>query len=326
MTDENVTTAEEPRLAVVTDGLTKKFGDFVAVNAIDLDVRTGEIFGFLGPNGSGKTTVIRMLCGVIAPTAGTAKVLGYDVVAEGAQVRKRIGYMSQKFSLFEDLTVDENLRFYSGVYGLTRGQFAERRGYVLDMADLRGREDELTGNLSVGWKQRLALGAATIHDPELLFLDEPTSGVDPAARRQFWELLYDLADRGVTLFVTTHYMDEASHCHRLAFIFRGDIIAEGTPSGIKESLERDTILEVDTTDPDLALVTLEKLDCVKEAYLNGAFVHANVDADCDADKVVRDALGAVGDLPRSVHAVEPTLEDVFVHLVTAQRRESGGKI
>jgi ABC-2 type transport system ATP-binding protein len=313
-------------IAIVTDALTKKFGDFVAVDGIDLSVRKGEIFGFLGPNGSGKTTVIRMLCGVIAPTSGSATVLGYDVVKQSVEVRKRIGYMSQKFSLFEDLTVDENLRFYSGVYGLTREEFAERRGYVLDMADLRGREDELTGNLSVGWKQRLALGAATIHDPELLFLDEPTSGVDPAARRQFWELLYDLADRGVTLFVTTHYMDEASHCHRLAFIFRGGIIAEGTPGHIKDSISRDTILEVDTDDPDLALATLEKTECVKEAYLNGAFVHANVGLECDAEKVVRDALVAAGDTPRTVVPVEATLEDVFVHLVTTQRRESGGKM
>jgi ABC-2 type transport system ATP-binding protein len=318
--------ADDTSLAIVTDGLTKNFGDFVAVNGIDLDVRKGEIFGFLGPNGSGKTTVIRMLCGVTAPTAGSATVLGYDVVKESAKLRKRIGYMSQKFSLFEDLTVEENLRFYAGVYGLSSKQFAERRGHVLDMADLRGREDELTGNLSVGWKQRLALGTATIHDPELLFLDEPTSGVDPAARRQFWQLLYELADRGVTLFVTTHYMDEASHCHRLAFIFRGDIIAEGTPGQIKDSIARDTILEVDTDEPDLALATLEKVGCVKEAYLNGAFVHASVDSECDADAVVRDALTAVGHTPRAVVPVEPTLEDVFVHLVTAKRRESGGKI
>jgi ABC-2 type transport system ATP-binding protein len=316
--------AGEP--AIVTHALTKKFGDFVAVNGIDLTVGRGEIFGFLGPNGSGKTTVIRMLCGVIAPTSGGATVLGYDVVGESEAVRRRIGYMSQKFSLFEDLTVDENLKFYSGIYGLSADEFAERRGYVLDMADLRGRENELTGNLSVGWKQRLALGSATIHDPELLFLDEPTSGVDPAARRQFWELLYDLAGRGVTLFVTTHYMDEASHCHRLAFIFRGDIIAGGTPTHIKEALVQDTIFEIDAPDADLALRTLADVACVKESYLNGAFVHANVGADCDAEVVVREALAAAGDPARSMNPVEPTLEDVFVHLVSRQRRESGGKV
>jgi ABC-2 type transport system ATP-binding protein len=316
--------AGEP--AIVTHELTKRFGDFVAVNGIDLTVRRGEIFGFLGPNGSGKTTVIRMLCGVIAPTGGSATVLGHDVVKESEAVRRRIGYMSQKFSLFEDLTVDENLKFYSGIYGLSPDEFAERRGYVLDMADLRGRENELTGNLSVGWKQRLALGSATIHSPELLFLDEPTSGVDPAARRQFWELLYDLAGKGVTLFVTTHYMDEASHCHRLAFIFRGDIIAEGTPTHIREALVDDTIFEIDAPDADLALATLAAVPSVKEAYLNGAFVHANVGNDREAETTVREALAGVGDPPRSITPVEPTLEDVFVNLVTQKRRESGGKV
>jgi ABC-2 type transport system ATP-binding protein len=318
--------AETVEPAIATHGLTKRFGEFVAVNGIDLTVPRGQIFGFLGPNGSGKTTVIRMLCGVIAPTDGSATVLGYDVVRESEAVRRRIGYMSQKFSLFEDLTVDENLKFYAGIYGLSADEFAERRSYVLDMADLRGRENELTGNLSVGWKQRLALGSATIHDPELLFLDEPTSGVDPAARRQFWELLYDLAAKGVTLFVTTHYMDEASHCHRLAFIFRGDIIAGGTPTGIKETLVTDTILEIDAPDADLALATLEGLACVKESYLNGAFVHANIGADCDAETIVREALASAGDPARAMNPVEPTLEDVFVHLVSQQRRESGGKV
>ena len=181
--------------AIHVTGLRKTFGDFVAVNSIDLDVRAGEIFGFLGPNGSGKTTTIRMLCGTIEPTAGTARVMGFDINDDPERVRENIGYMSQKFSLFQDLTVDENLKFYAGIYGLTDEKFAERRTYILKMADLEGREDELTGNLSVGWKQRLALGCATIHEPELLFLDEPTSGVDPTARRQFWELLYDLADR-----------------------------------------------------------------------------------------------------------------------------------
>ena len=224
-------TPDEP--AVRVRGLRKTFGSFTAVDGIDLDVPRGQVFGFLGPNGSGKTTTIRMLTGTLRPTSGHAEVLGADIVNRPDDVRRRIGYMSQKFSLFEDMTVDENLRFYAGVYELPPERFAEQRAYILRMADLQGREDELTRELSTGWRQRLALGAATIHDPELLFLDEPTGGVDPIARRQFWDLLYDLAARGVTLFVTTHYMDEAAHCHRLAFIEGGRLIAQGSPSELR---------------------------------------------------------------------------------------------
>jgi ABC-2 type transport system ATP-binding protein len=225
--------------AISVRGLTKRFGTFTAVDAIDFDVARGEIFGFLGPNGSGKTTTIRMLTGTIAPQAGSISILGDDVIANPDQVKRRIGYMSQKFSLFEDMTVDENLRFYAGVYDLPAEEFAKQRAYVLKMADLVGRENELTRNLSVGWKQRLALGTATIHEPELLFLDEPTSGVDPVARRHFWDLLYDLAGRGVTLFVTTHYMEEAAQCGRLAFMYAGRLIAEGSPSEIRQAFLRD---------------------------------------------------------------------------------------
>ncbi|MBK8448032.1 MAG: ABC transporter ATP-binding protein [Micropruina sp.] len=220
-------TAPNPDAALSVRGLTKRFGSFTAVDGIDFDVPRGQIFGFLGPNGSGKTTTIRMLTGTSGANAGAALVLGEDVLSHPERVKKRFGYMSQKFALFEDLTVEENLRFYAGVYDLSAEEFAKQRAYVLAMADLRGRENELTANLSVGWRQRLALGTATIHQPELLFLDEPTGGVDPVARRHFWDLLYDLASRGVTLFVTTHYMDEASHCNQLAFIYRGGLIAEG---------------------------------------------------------------------------------------------------
>lgn len=216
-------------IAVRVDALTKRFGSFAAVNDVSFTVRRGEVFGFLGPNGSGKTTTIRMLTGSIAPTSGVVEVLGVDVAARPHDIAGRIGYMSQKFSLFDDLTVDENLRFYGGVHALGKEIFAERRDYVLDMAGLRGREGELTRNLSVGWKQRLALGTATMHSPELVILDEPTSGVDPTSRRRFWDLLYDLAASGVTLFVTTHYMDEATNCTRLAFMNRGRLVADGTP-------------------------------------------------------------------------------------------------
>ncbi|MDR1768959.1 MAG: ABC transporter ATP-binding protein [Propionibacteriaceae bacterium] len=225
--------ADTAQPAISIRHLTRAFGAFTAVDGIDLVVPKGQVFGFLGPNGSGKTTTIRMLTGTMRPSAGTIRVLGEDVVRHPHRVQHRIGYMSQKFSLFEDLTVEQNLRFYAGVYDLPAERFAEQRQYVLRMANLVGREDELTRNLSVGWRQRLALGAATIHDPELLFLDEPTSGVDPVARRQFWDLLYELAGRGVTLFVTTHYMDEAAHCDRLAFIYRGRIIADGSPADLR---------------------------------------------------------------------------------------------
>jgi|GEM_PF-223412 len=308
-----------PQVAIAIRGLTKRFGEFTAVDAIDLDVRPGEIFGFLGPNGSGKTTTIRMLCGVIAPSEGSASVLGCDVLREPEEVRRRIGYMSQRFSLFEDLTVDENLRFYSGVYGLTPERYGERRAYILQMADLVGREDELTANLSVGWKQRLALGCATIHQPELLFLDEPTSGVDPTARRHFWDLLYELAHDGVTLFVTTHYMDEATHCSRLAFIYEGRIVAEGTPYAIRSQLMRDRIFEIDVSDAGAALGVLEAAPGVAEAYMSGALLHANVGEHPDGEALIRDALESAGLRVSGVERVQPTLEDVFVHLVAEQR-------
>lgn len=225
------------QIAVRTEALTKTFGEFRAVDSVSLEVAKGEVFGFLGPNGSGKTTTIRMLTGSLTPDAGQALVLGEDIATHADRIRRRIGYMSQKFSLFEDLTVEENLRFYAGVYDLDGATYSERREYVVEMADLRGREKELTGNLSTGLKQRLALGAATMHEPDLLFLDEPTSGVDPVARRKFWDLLYELSGKGVTLFVTTHYMEEASNCSRLAFMYAGKVIADGTPRGIRRDLQ-----------------------------------------------------------------------------------------
>jgi ABC-2 type transport system ATP-binding protein len=244
--------------------------------------------------------------------------MGYDVVSQPERVRENIGYMSQKFSLFQDLTVDENLRFYSGIYGLTPEKYAERREYILDMADLKGREGELTGNLSVGWKQRLALGCATIHEPKLIFLDEPTSGVDPTARRQFWELLYDLAHDGVTLFVTTHYMDEATHCNRLAFIYRGTIIAEGTPQEVKADLAADTILQIAVDDGEAALAALEGRDEVQEAYMQGSLVHVNVGRMTADEANIEGFLRDSGFAVRGVERVEPTLEDAFVHLVGEQ--------
>lgn len=309
--------------AISVRGLEKRFGDFVAVDGISFDVARGEIFGFLGPNGAGKTTAIRMLTGTIAPTGGGALVLGDDVVASPEKVKRRIGYMSQKFALFEDMTVDENLRFYSGVYDLPTEEFARQRAYVLRMADLVGREDELTRNLSVGWKQRLALGAATIHRPELLFLDEPTSGVDPVARRHFWELLYELASTGVTLFVTTHYMDEASHCGRLAFIYRGRLVAEGAPREIREAFGG-TILEIETGSFEAAYAALDAAGEIDEVYAAGAALHAVVfgRGEAEAREVVESALSRAGISGVSVTTVTPSIEDVFVNLVTRADAEA----
>ena len=304
--------------AVTVKGLAKYFGDFHAVDGIDFSVHKGEIFGFLGPNGSGKTTTIRMLCGGIDPSGGDMDVLGYDVATQAEAVKERIGYMSQKFSLFEELSVEENLKFYAGIYGLSDEKYAERRAYVLKMADLEGREDEMTKNLSVGWKQRLALGCSTIHEPELLFLDEPTSGVDPIARRQFWELLYELAAKGVTLFVTTHYMDEAAHCNRLAFMYRGRLVAEGSPQDVRE-LMTDNVVALTVDDAEAAMAALEGVSEVLEVYMHGAMVHANIGRLEPADFDLAGLLSAEGVYVDEIRPVEPSLEDVFVHLVNAQR-------
>lgn len=312
-------TAPDPQAAISVRGLTKRFGSFTAVGGIDFDVPRGQIFGFLGPNGSGKTTTIRMLTGTIAPQAGTALVLGEDVIAHPERVQRRIGYMSQRFSLFQDMTVAENLKFYAGVYDLPPAKFAAQREYVLTMADLVGRDDELTGNLSVGLRQRLALGAATIHDPELLFLDEPTSGVDPVARRQFWDLLYALASRGVTLFVTTHYMDEASHCNRLAFIYRGRLIVIGSPQEIRTGYLPQRIYDVAARDSDLVLQWLQQKEGITEAYLSGASLHAVVELAADSGARGLSRRLRLAGFDAIVTAVDPTIEDVFVNLVSRQR-------
>ena len=306
--------------AIAVTGLRKNFGAFAAVDGIDVTVGRGQIFGFLGPNGSGKTTTIRMLCGTMRPDSGTALVLGTDVVRHPDRVQRRIGYLSQKFSLFEDMTVAENLRFYAGVYDLPEAEFAAQRAYVLRMADPVCRDHELTRNLSVGWRQRLALGAATIHSPELLFLDEPTSGVDPVARRQFWDLLYELAGRGVTLFVTTHHMDEAAHCNQLAFIYRGRIVAAGTPSQLRADQLDQRIFDVSVADADLAMAALEADPQITEAYLSGASLRAVVPAASPLGPAeVASRLAASGFAGAQVRVVEPTIEDVFVRVVSRQR-------
>ncbi|HEY1337789.1 MAG TPA: ABC transporter ATP-binding protein, partial [Bryobacteraceae bacterium] len=223
-------------IAVEIQDLVKTFGKFVAVDHVSLQVAKGEIFGFLGPNGAGKSTTIRMLCGLLTPTSGRASVNGLDIATQPEEVRRNIGYMSQKFSLYDDLTVEENIDFFTGIYGVPQGRRSERKAYVLQMADLAERRGALTRTLSGGWKQRLALGCAILHDPPVLFLDEPTSGVDPIARAAFWRLIHDLAGSGHTIFVSTHYMDESEYCNRLALMYRGKVIALGTPEELKRSL------------------------------------------------------------------------------------------
>ena len=222
--------------AVVVSNLEKRFGSFVAVNRVSFEVNEGEIFGFLGPNGAGKSTTIRMLCGILSPTGGAGTVAGFDVRAEPEKIKAHIGYMSQKFSLYEDLTVEENIDFYSGIYRIPPGKKKERKEWVIEMAGLQQRRHSRTTVLSGGWKQRLALGCAILHEPPVLFLDEPTSGVDPISRRRFWDLIYELSERGVTIFVTTHYMDEAEYCDRLGLIYRGELIALDTPGGLKTAM------------------------------------------------------------------------------------------
>ncbi|MFZ1933712.1 MAG: ABC transporter ATP-binding protein [Thermoguttaceae bacterium] len=226
--------------AVVVENLEKRFGSFVAVNRISFQVARGEIFGFLGPNGAGKSTTIRMLCGILAPTAGRGTVAGFDIRTQAEQIKANIGYMSQKFSLYQDLTVEENIDFYSGIYRILAEKKRQRKEWVIEMSGLAGHRRSLTAILSGGWRQRLALGCAILHEPPIVFLDEPTSGVDPISRRQFWDLIYDLSGKGVTVFVTTHYMDEAEYCNRLGLIYRGELIALGTPHELKVEMASGT--------------------------------------------------------------------------------------
>jgi len=275
-------------------------------------VPRGAIFGFLGPNGSGKTTTIRMLLGLLKPTSGAARVLGYDCARETEKIRRRAGYMSQRFSLYNDLTVAENLRFYAGAYGVPRSRFAERRAYVLEMAGLRGRERELAANLAGGWKQRLALGVAILHEPQIVILDEPTAGVDPVSRRQFWELLYGLARAGTTIFVTTHYMDEAEQCQALAFIHRGKLIAEGSPAEIKAGQMRGQVLEIICQPTDVALPVLKGMAGFDEVALYGAAIHVVAERIAERIPAVREALTRAGVSVSEALVIPPSLEDVFI--------------
>jgi len=304
--------------AVITArSLVKRFGDFTAVAGIDFDVRRGEIFGFLGPNGSGKTTTIRMMLGLLQPSAGTVKVLGVPVTEHPERIRPRIGYMSQRFSLYNDLTVLQNLRFYGRAYGLENDLLHERVQDALRMAGLEGRERMCTKDLSGGWRQRLALSAAILHRPELLFLDEPTAGVDPVSRRAFWNLLYKLVAEKVTVFVTTHYMDEAEHCHRLAFIQRGKLIAYGSPEEIKRDVMRGQVLEIAPTDTPKAVKVLRAAResgrlPLEEVAMYGALVHVVAPRMEQHREAIAAELRRADVEPGNMAVIEPSLEDVFI--------------
>ncbi len=301
--------------AVVARGLTKRFGDLVAVDHVDLDISRGEVFGFLGPNGAGKSTTIRMLCGIMDLTDGEAEVLGFDVRRQAEDLKSRIGYVSQRSSLYTDLTVAEQLDFYARVYGLDAATRRRKVEGWIQTAGLAGRETDLVATLSGGWRQRLALGCAIMHRPELLLLDEPTSGVDPQSRREFWDLIYRFADEGTTIMVTTHYMDEAEHCDRLAFIYGGRIVAEGVPAEIKRRHLPGHLLEVQADEWMPALDVAQASPLVTEAALYGTAIHALAGDPAAAAAALRRDLEAAGLHVRSITPITPTLEDVFVALV-----------
>ena len=305
--------------SVVIEDLVKRFGDFVAVNHISLETRRGEIFGFLGPNGAGKSTTIRMLCGLLRPTSGRAIVADYDVARQPESVRQNIGYMSQKFSLYNDLKVIENLRLFAGLYSVPAEKLKERMDWALDMANLKGQENLIVATLPGGWKQRLALGCAVLHKPPIIFLDEPTSGVDPISRRQFWDLIHNMAGEGVTVFVTTHYMEEAEYCNRLALIFRGSMVALGTPSELKQKSMKGELLLVECTPLGPAVEVLQSAPMVMDAAVFGNALHLVVEQAEAATPEVKKYLAEHGVTVRRIETIRPSLEDVFVSLTTEPR-------
>ena len=306
------------RVAVEAQNLTKVFGGLVAVDRLSLTVSEGEVFAFLGPNGSGKTTTIRMLCGIITPTSGQGRVLGFDVASQSEAIKARIGYMSQRFALYEDLTVRENLDFYAGVYQVPHATRGRRVQELIAMAGLTGRERQLAGQLSGGWKQRLALGCAIVHEPPLLFLDEPTAGVDPVSRRDFWTLIYGLARSGVTIFLTTHYIDEAEHADRVALMLGGKMVALAPPRELRESGLSGTLLEVECEAPVDALELLTHVPGVREVTLYGALLHVLVDG-LSPDGLAQ-ALRDRGQRVVSVRPIRPSLEDVFVSRIRSAQQ------
>ena len=308
-------------VAIRVEHLSRTFGAFKAVDDVSFDVRRGEVFGFLGSNGAGKSTTIRMLCGLLTPSSGRAFVDGIDVGEDPEAVKRRIGYMSQKFSLYELLTVDQNIRFYAGLYGLTGDRLERRRRFALEMAGLAGREKDEARNLSGGWKQRLALGCALLHEPPIIFLDEPTGGVDPVSRREFWRLIDDLSSGGTTVLVTTHYLDEAERCDRVAIIHAGRLAAIGTTPELKSTFRDRPILEIRASDPVAAMAALDTSPLVEKTSLFGTAVHAILRAGQATHADVQSALVGAGLTVTSLQPVVPSLEDVFLDVV--DRIESG---
>jgi ABC-2 type transport system ATP-binding protein len=299
--------------AVRVEGLTRRFGDFTAVDNISLAIGKGEIFGFLGPNGAGKSTTIKMLCGLLQPTGGKGFVGGNDIMRESEEIKKHIGYMSQKFSLYDDLTVEENINFFSGIYKVSREKKRGRMEWVLEMSGLKDRRNSVTKTLPGGFKQRLALGCAILHEPPILFLDEPTSGVDPISRRNFWDLIYEMARKGTTIFVTTHYMDEADYCDRLALIYRGRVIAEGTPGEMRQKYMKRDVLEIEVDRLVAALEAVYKNGI--ETAIFGSLLHATVDnAEQDIPRIEA-LLKKEGIAVNRIEKIMPSLEDVFVALI-----------
>ena len=304
---------KENNFTVKVEGLTRKFGDFVAVDNINLRIEKGEIFGFLGPNGAGKSTTIKMLCGLLLPTSGNGFVNGYDVMKESEEIKKHIGYMSQRFSLYDDLKVEENINFFSGIYGVSHEKRKERKERVLEMAGLKDKRNIITRTLPGGFKQRLALGCAILHEPPILFLDEPTSGVDPISRRNFWNLIYEMSQAGTTIFVTTHYMDEADYCDRLALIYRGRIIAEGTPNELKQEYMKRDVLEIEVDRVVDAMEVIEKNKI--ETAIFGSLLHATVDDAKLAIPQIKRILTDSNIIVNRIEKIVPSLEDVFVTLI-----------
>ncbi len=307
--------------AVVVQDLTRRFGGFTAVDHVSFRVAEGEIFGFLGPNGAGKTTTIKMLTGLLTPTSGSGRVAGFDVWTDAERIKERIGYMSQLFSLYGDLTVEENIAFFAGLYDVTGARLAARHDWVLRMAGLTEHRHQMTADLPLGWKQRLALGCAVLHEPPLLFLDEPTSGVDPVSRRRFWELIYTLAERGTTIFVSTHYMEEAEYCNRLALMNRGRIVALDRPAALRARMT-EPILELAVDDGPTAVQDLQQAPGVVEAAMFGRAVHVVVEDEAAARASLPPFLASRGLQCSRITTVRPSLEDVFVSLV----RHEGGAV
>jgi ABC-2 type transport system ATP-binding protein len=301
--------------AIEVQELTKKFGAFTAVDHVNFTVKRGEIFGFLGANGAGKSTTIRMMCGLLQSTSGTALVGGYDINTQTDQVKSTIGYMSQRFSLYDDLTVEQNIKFYGGVYGLRNSRLKERMDWVLKMADLRGREDSLTKTLSGGWKQRLALGCAILHEPKIVFLDEPTGGVDPISRRNFWELINQLSAEGITVLVTTHFLDEAEYCNTIILINAGKLIANGTPSELKLDHIKNPILEVATPNVVEALEIIRVQPWAMETSVFGTKLHVMVKDEKEGTSLIRQRLSSTSLEVQDVQRIVPSLEDVFLYLL-----------